>query len=270
MTDWNQGPPPGGYPPQGGHPPQQGGGYPPQQGGGYPPQQGGGYPPQQGGGYPPQQGGYPPAPPQGYAQPGQPQQGGYQPQQGYQQGYQPHQGYQPQGNLPSVKRVSPGLYITLYLVGLIGGGVMTGLAVSDPALSELVMVCWAPLLIAIIAFWVLLYKAWAAIQDGYTPVSPGKALGFMFIPLFNIYWMFIGIGSWGREFNSFAERQRIVGFTASPGLFLAHCIFTLVPFGAVITLFTGPAILMQFCRGINSVADRHAGGLPIAHVHHQR
>lgn len=37
---------------------------------------------------------------------------------------------------------------------------------------------------------VLLYKAWASIQDGQTPVSPGKAAGFLFIPFYNLCWVF--------------------------------------------------------------------------------
>ena len=193
-----------------------------------------GYPPQ---GYPPQ--GYPP------------------------QGYPP-QGYAPQGaGLPPARRVSPGLYITLWWIGLVGGGSMTGLAVSDPKLTELVAVCWAPLLIGAIAFWVLIYKAWSAIQDNQARTTPGKAVGFLFIPLFNFYWLFVAIGSWGKEFNGFAAR-RGVAFRASEGLFIAHCAFSLIPILAVVSLFTGTGVILQFCRGINAVADRQAGGLPIA------
>jgi hypothetical protein len=221
----------------------QGGGHPPQ-GGGYPPQ-GGGYPPQ-GGGYPPQGGGYPP---QGYQQP------------------PPHGAY-PQGGagLPPARRVSPAVYVILWWIGLVGGGTMTGLALSDPKLTELVAVCWAPLLLGAIAFWVLIYKAWNAIQDGYARTTPGKAVGFLFIPLFNIYWLFIAIGSWGKEFNSFASRHG-VGFRASEGLFVAHCVFSIIPILSIISLITGTSVILQFCRGINAVADRQAGGLPIATAH---
>ena len=215
--------------------------------------QGGGHPPQ-GGGYPPP--GYPPPgyPPPGYPPPGYPPPGGYGP-----------PGYSPQGaGLPQVRRVSPGLYLTLWWIGLVGGGVMTGLAVSDPKLTELVAVCWAPLLIGAIAFWVLIYKAWAAIQDGHARTTPGKALGFLFIPIFNIYWLFVALGSWGKEFNSFAGRRGVVGFRASEGLFVAHCVFSIIAVLAPIALFTGTGVILQFCRGINAVANRQVGGVPIA------
>jgi hypothetical protein len=163
-----------------------------------------------------------------------------------------------------VKRVATGLYLTIFWVGLVAGGAMTGLAVSDSKVEELLMVSWAPLLLSIIATWVLLHKAWGAIQDGHARTTPGKALGFLFIPLFNIYWLFIAIGSWGTEFNSFADRQRVSGHRASPGLFMAHCILSLIPFGAAITIFTGTAILVQFCRGINAVAEHQSPSLPTA------
>lgn len=163
-----------------------------------------------------------------------------------------------------VKRVATGLYLTLFWVGMIAGGAMTGLAVSDSKVEELLMVSWAPLLLSIIVTWILVYKAWAAIQDGRARTTPGKALGFLFIPIFNIYWLFVAIGGWGTEFNAFADRQRVAGYRASPGLFLAHCILSLIPFGAAITIFTGTAILVSFCRGINAVAEHQSPSLPVA------
>ncbi len=36
----------------------------------------------------------------------------------------------------------------------------------------------------------LLARMWDAIQDGQTTIAVGKAIGFLFVPLFNIYWFF--------------------------------------------------------------------------------
>jgi len=36
----------------------------------------------------------------------------------------------------------------------------------------------------------VVYKAWEAIQNGHARTSPGKAVGFLFIPCFSLYWMF--------------------------------------------------------------------------------
>ena len=196
--------------------------------------------------------------------------GGYPPQQPYypppqQQGY--YQQPPPQQQLPTVKRVATGLYVTMWLLGVLGSGIMAGMVAASPGhVDELIPAIPLPLILAIIFMCVLIYKAWAAIQDGHARTTPGAAVGFMFIPLFNIYWMFIAIGSWGKSYNAFAERQGI-HHRAPAGLFMVHCVCSLIPFVSAITLFTGIAILVQFCRGINAVADRHTPQLPQAIAH---
>ena len=37
---------------------------------------------------------------------------------------------------------------------------------------------------------ILLYRFWQIEQDGYAATTPGRAVGFLFIPFFNIYWFF--------------------------------------------------------------------------------
>lgn len=41
----------------------------------------------------------------------------------------------------------------------------------------------------------ILSRMWGAIQDGQTQITVGKAIGFLFIPFFNIYWIFRAWGS---------------------------------------------------------------------------
>ncbi len=36
----------------------------------------------------------------------------------------------------------------------------------------------------------ILYRTWANIEQGYARTSPGNAVGFLFIPFFNLYWVF--------------------------------------------------------------------------------
>jgi len=42
---------------------------------------------------------------------------------------------------------------------------------------------------------ILLYQFWKLVQDGNARTTPGKAVGFLFIPFYNFYWMFIAY--WG-------------------------------------------------------------------------
>lgn len=45
-------------------------------------------------------------------------------------------------------------------------------------------------LLGLIVFFVLTYRMWAAIQDGHARTTPGKAVGYQFIPFYNLYWVF--------------------------------------------------------------------------------
>jgi Na+/proline symporter len=73
---------------------------------------------------------------------------------------------------------------------------------------------------------VLLYKAWTAIQHGPVPVrtTPGKAVGFLFIPFFNCYWIFQALWGWTKDYNAVAACRNPQGFRATPGLGLVLCI----------------------------------------------
>jgi hypothetical protein len=59
------------------------------------------------------------------------------------------------------------------------------------------------------AFLVLLDKAWASIQDESTRTTPRKAVGFLFIPVFNVRWMFVAVGGFADEYNAYITRARI-------------------------------------------------------------
>ena len=56
---------------------------------------------------------------------------------------------------------------------------------------------------------ILLYKSWNVIEDGVTPVTAGKAIGFLFIPFFNIYWFFRVWGGYPVQYNNYLERHRL-------------------------------------------------------------
>jgi hypothetical protein len=74
----------------------------------------------------------------------------------------------------------------------------------------------------------ILYRAWKAIQGEQVRTTPGKAVGYLFIPLFNFYWVFVAIGGYAAAFNAYAARYRIPARQLSPALFYAHCVLALV------------------------------------------
>jgi hypothetical protein len=74
----------------------------------------------------------------------------------------------------------------------------------------------------------ILYRAWTAIQDGQARTTPGRAVGYLFIPLFNLYWVFVAWGGLAKNFNAFLDRYQIPTRRLSEGLLLTYCVLMVV------------------------------------------
>jgi hypothetical protein len=125
-----------------------------------------------------------------------------------------------------------------------------------------VLVCAVFFLYSIVAYLRLLYKAWAAIQDGQARTTPGKAVGLCFIPFFNLYWIFQAFYGFAVDFNRYAERHSL-SIRLPEGLFLAYPILLLgsslplLNILATLPMFVVLVIvILKFCDAINAVADR--------------
>lgn len=120
---------------------------------------------------------------------------------------------------------------------------------------------WATGVLALVTFtvfwFVFVYKAWAAIQDGKTAITPGAAVGFCFIPVFGIFWLFRAFAGYPREFNAYAERNGITGAELRRAPFLAFTIFWILyalPLGTGI-LFVFPVFLVLFWKVAGAMSD---------------
>jgi hypothetical protein len=85
--------------------------------------------------------------------------------------------------------------------------------------------------------WILLLvffgRCWKIVQDGYTKTSVGRAIGFLFIPFFNFFWIFKAFHGLADELNQFSERHfgnkpQIISRKAVPAFSLVYCLFYLV------------------------------------------
>lgn len=87
----------------------------------------------------------------------------------------------------------------------------------------------------------ILYRGWQAVQDGSAQASPGKAVGFCFIPFFNLYWNFIAHYGLMKEFNRLADARGRPDHKVNEGIALTYSILTATiclamlaaPFGVV-------------------------------------
>jgi hypothetical protein len=143
--------------------------------------------------------------------------------------------------------LSKGFYLGSILGGLIaaivlfaiGSAVISG---GEEAGGALMAIGYLPMIYSMVIVYVLIYKIWAAIQGPTARTTPGKAVGFMFIPIFNIYWLFQVIWGWAKDYNALIAQRGISGPQASEGLGLATCIIALIPCVSVIT----PILMLIF------------------------
>ena len=117
-----------------------------------------------------------------------------------------------------------------------------------------------PLLYCAVVMMVFFYKMWAAIQDGHARTTPGKAIGFMFIPVFNIYWAFQLACGWAKDYNRLVARHGLSVPRLPEGLFLTFVILAFTGWIPVVGILLvsvnyliGMAMVEKACDGINAL-----------------
>ena len=83
----------------------------------------------------------------------------------------------------------------------------------------------AVLIAGMIFAFMLLYQLWQLIPEDIARTTPGKAVGFCFIPFFNLYWVFVAYKGLGADMNQTLQ-QRGIPYTVNGGLGLTFCILT--------------------------------------------
>ena len=171
---------------------------------------------------------------------------------------------------PHVEPLSKGFYLgsifgafLLQTVLVIPGLLLTQSREESKWMLGLGFVCVGliPMLYGAVVLLTLIHKLWAAIQGAPARTTPGKAVGFLFIPLFGAYWIFQIYWGWARDYNRLVERANLRAPRVSEGLALTVCILALlsiVPIaGIVIGLFNLgflTAFLNSAIDGVNALA----------------
>lgn len=88
-----------------------------------------------------------------------------------------------------------------------------------PLLFGQVALCYAA-----VVWLVLWHKAWQTVQDGMARTSAAKAIGFMLIPVFNLYWVFNAVWGFARDYNAFVKRHKLPVDPLPEWLFMAYCL----------------------------------------------
>ncbi|MEM7367183.1 MAG: serine/threonine-protein kinase [Bacteroidota bacterium] len=119
------------------------------------------------------------------------------------------------------------------------------------------------LLISYISALRIIHKSWKLIEGSGASTTPGRAVGFLFIPLFNLYWVFVAYRSLTVEMNNYLldnanTRIRI----AKEGTAQNYCIMNLlmlVPainiLAIILNIFLWPATIKTIRKAAGTIAD---------------
>ena len=95
----------------------------------------------------------------------------------------------------------------------------------------------------IVVWCIFLYKAWLSIQKKRKGITPGVAVGFLFIPFLNFFWVFKAVWGFAKDYNLYASEIG-VQFRLKEWLFLTSCItFIIYLVVSFVTLPTVGSIL---------------------------
>jgi hypothetical protein len=172
-----------------------------------------------------------------------------------------------------MQQISKGLYLSTIILGEVLGGLvliagLVALAIADEAKGTsnadvavvtglaLLLAGGLAVLVAEIVAYVLIYKMWAIIQDdGRARTTPGAAVGLLFVPCYNLFWVFQVYMGWAQDFNGYIRRHRLRVPPAPEGLGTSVAIFMLlgaIPYiGAVFSLVSLVVRLVFFASAID-------------------
>lgn len=169
------------------------------------------------------------------------------------------------GPIARPQRMYSALYYFGYNGGLLGAAIVAASAAGSRTANELYAAIgyWLCLAWSIVVFSHFWYTAWAAIQDGHTSPTPGRAVGFLFVPFLNIFWAFRAIGGYPRQYEAYCQRHSVdatppseVAFTLIPVLLpLALLLGLVIPvlgiLLAAISLVLFNVVISKVCRAVN-------------------
>lgn len=117
-------------------------------------------------------------------------------------------------------RLRKGFYLTVIGAGSIIGYLLVTSGISGSSSGVFSIGLFLTMLVSI-AMLVLIWNMWSAIQDGHTRISPRRAVGLLFIPLFNIGWVLGVLGAFPQEYNAFRNRHSVQSAPLARSLFIA-------------------------------------------------
>jgi hypothetical protein len=154
-----------------------------------------------------------------------------------------------------------GSYVLFFILYIIGFATIGATEEPFPGVMFILLGFLAAIYSAVV-FCVLVYRMWNAIQDGHARTTPGKAVGFLFIPFFNLYWIFQAFWGFSVDYNAYIERHSIAVNKLPVGLFLTYAILVVASVVPYLGLLPGMAafviliiLLVMICNAVNALPN---------------
>ena len=120
--------------------------------------------------------------------------------------------------------------------------------------------------LALIFAALLLFRCWKALPEAHRKTTPGKAVGFLFIPFFNFYWAFVSFPALAKGYYSYGKQVNDPEIKDMSGLGIAYAVvFVLVwvvfltPAPGAVTFVTTIAdvvVFVLFFKAMSTYANR--------------
>ena len=120
--------------------------------------------------------------------------------------------------------------------------------------------------LALIFAALLLFRCWKALPEAHRKTTPGKAVGFLFIPFFNFHWVFVSFPALAKGYYSYGKQVNDPEIKDMSGLGMAYAVaFVLVwvvfltPAPGAVTFVTTIAdvvVFVLFFKAMSTYANR--------------
>jgi len=137
----------------------------------------------------------------------------------------------------------PALIFNAILIPVIIAIDIAGAAKSPEAVIVIFLITLPITVVATVLSCIVHYKCWKAVSKEIARTTPGKAVGFLFIPFFNFYWAFVSYMGLAEDLNCAkgGKNYRNLGIVIAI-LFICSWTITWIPL--VTTLIEIPSFIL--------------------------
>lgn len=126
-------------------------------------------------------------------------------------------------------------------------------------LTAIICIGFAGIIAGVVLYCILLHRCWSLIPREWARTSPDLAVGLQFVPLFNLYWVFVAVLGLAKDMNRLHDQLGLSGDRVNEGLALTYCILiccTWIPYLGLLVALAAVIIHFFVTYQIKEAANR--------------